>query len=192
MTSNQYFKELGIIELGDMTLLYSFLNDIQLNLYKIKTIPARTPFILSRNLDAGSFTSVIRYGPVESSQFIFESTKLKSLFPDWASLQKSYELLAGIPFCTDFPRILYTPGHTWRHTDQRSGAVNVGLWQCDTATTCFWEGRELVANFNMDIGQAYLLNTEKCHSVVMDDFSHTIQPRAILTWDIAGKYKDIK
>ncbi len=187
-----YYKDLGTVNLGDTSRLYSFLNNVEQNLYKIITIPGRTPTIISENLDPGAFMSVIKYGPDNSPQFIFEGHKLRTLFDDWVNIQKTFENLVGMHFCTDFPRIIYNPGHVWRHIDNRSGAVNVGLWQCDGATTCFWEGRQLVANFNMDIGQGYILNTEKCHSVVMDDFSHTIKPRAILTWDIIGKYADIK
>lgn len=191
MTQLNYFKDFGFVELGDLTKVNEFLKNVQLNLYKVRRINIREPLSINLNFDKGDHMQVTRYGPYINTQFVFTGENLKYLFDDWLSILEQAEERVKTKIIDPFPRIIYIDTHTYRHVDKRRAALNIGLWQVDTAATLFWEGRKLVASANMDVGQLVVLNTEVSHSVVLDDSLHYMNPRAILTADILDGYVDI-
>lgn len=190
-TQSNYFKDFGFVELGDLTRVNEFLTNVQLKLHKVRRINIREPLDIDLNFDKGNHMQVTRYGPYVNAQFVFTGENLKYLFDDWTGILAQAEEKVKTKIIDPFPRIIYIDTHTYRHIDKRRAALNIGLWQVDTAATLFWEGRKLVASANMDVGQLLVLNTEVSHSVVLDDSLHYMTPRAILTADIADGYFDI-
>jgi hypothetical protein len=187
----KYFFDLGIIDLGSLNNLYDFLENITKNIYKVRRANIREILALDKNLNNGDYMTMTKYGPGASAQYIFTGENLIKLFDDWQHIQDQVEMRSGTKVTDMCPRIIFIEGHVYRHSDKRHGAINVGLWNCDTGATLFWENRKLISYFNMDIGQAILMNTEVMHSVTLDDSRHYMDPRAVLTWDISDPYTDI-
>lgn len=195
---DEYFKSLGIINLGNTSRIRAWLDTVSLHLYKLNNFAARVETRTDLELNQLSPESEdilfsIRHGFNPGMlHWCFRGPALMQFFDDWNEVHNQITSLAG-ESRFNFPSIIYSNSHIFRHKDRRLAAVNVGLYHSDKSCNLYWEGRKLVAWHNIDDNEAIAMRVyETDHSVTQDDNkSGMMWPRAILTWDMMTPYEDI-
>lgn len=214
MRNDDYWLPLGKIELGDTTKIKSWLSTLKDNVWKLNQHPVRAVALTDLELntvkekeplvlagvhaqsmpDAGEPAIYsIRYGLNSAvPHWIFRGPGLIPLFDDWAGIHKQVTDLVG-PCDFDYPSLIYSYSHVFKHRDRRLAALNVGLFNSEKSTNVYWEGREILAWHNTDDSMAYLLRVHDTdHSLIQDDsVGGMMWPRAVLTWDVSTLYQDI-
>ena len=186
------YRKILDLNLGNLEKIHSFLNNTVA--VKIKDItqnlPDRSTIYKDINLDDGNDLTIMVYGN-RYRFFTVKGEKLKALFEDWDTIQKSVEQITG-SVQNDFPLIACGFDHVFRHVDSfRNASVNAGLLNCKSSTMCFWENGKLAHHLQYDVGEAYLCNVKNTHSIIIDDSINQYNFRAVLMWTTNDKYEDI-
>ena len=197
--SNNYFIDLGYIELGNTDRLISWIKTIESNVHKMFQYAVRTEIKTDLNLDridqcSDVYLNSSRYGiNFGMSHFMFRGPILKPLFDDWDSVFNQITSKVG-PCDFDFPAIVYTPSHVFRHNEYRKAALNIGLYNSEDSCNLYWDGRKLVGWHNMNYSEAVLMRvTDTYHSMVQDDrYGGFTKPRAVLSFDVSTPFLELK
>jgi hypothetical protein len=188
---NEYYTNIGKINLGNLSKVSSFLENIIPNLSKLNQYDSGILINTNTNLDSGNDLICMKYGTIRFF-YTIKGEVLKELFDDWISIQNWVNNKVGNTLNT-YPMLSLGSSHIFKHQDKkRAASINMGLWNSNTSITCFWENEELVSHTRYEIGEAILADVTKTHSVIVNDYLDTINPRAILMWTAENSYRNIK
>ncbi len=188
--SDTLYKRLGSTDLGDLTRITVFLEHISDNIPKLNNYPVNTEIFTNMDLDNGSDLICMRYG---KDRFFYTAKGpiLAEMFDDWSNIQKWVEMQVG-PTLNKFPILSFSNDHIYKHIDVKSSAsINLGLYNSDDSTTCFWKDNQLVSHVQYKVGEAILASVRNEHSVIINDYMCDRKFRAILMWTAEKDYDDI-
>ena len=189
--NDNYFVKIGKIDLGELTQVHNFLENTIKNLSKLDNYNSNTEIFTDVNLDYGDDLLCMKYG-VTNFFYTIKGEVLKTLFDDWANIQSWVNKKVGRTTNT-YPMFSLGSTHIFRHQDKkRAASLNMGLWNSNNSITCFWENDELISHARYNIGEAILADVTKTHSVIVNDYLDTKNPRAILMWTAENSYSSIK
>lgn len=185
---NNYYTKIGQVNLGDLSKVNLFMEQLSHNVHTLDEHPTGTPIHTDMNLNAGTDLVCMRYGK-HNGFYTVKGYKLQDLFDDWEGIQQWVESKVG-ETAERFPLITFTKNHIFKHVDlNRPATVNMGLWNSTSSNTLFWEGDDIVASVRYDVGEAIFANVTKMHSVILNDSPSFFRNRAILMWTVNKKYE---
>lgn len=189
---SKVYVRMPTLELGNLSKIHEYLLSTVAPNIKNATINLRDSesIVTDLNLKPGNELTVMKYG----NRYFFYTLKgegLKHFFDDWEFIQKQIETQVG-KVTNTFPLIACGFDHVYRHIDSmRGGSVNAGLLNCRNSTMCFWDKNKMIDSLQYDIGDCYLIDVTRSHSVVIDDRFDQYNFRAILMWTTEDKFKSI-
>lgn len=186
----KYFKNLGSVDLGNLSRVHTFVESLEDNIHKLDVHPTNTEIYTDLNLDSGVELVCMRYGR-HNGFYTLKGPVLKEMFDDWDYVHRWVESKVG-PTANDYPLITFTKNHLFKHTDlRRSATVNMGLHNSDDSNTVFWDNdSNMLAAVKYKVGEAILASVSINHSIILNDGNSRIKPRAILMWTVLDTYEN--
>jgi len=185
-----YFTQLGYTELGNLDKIYQYIDTLSRNISKLNKYPSNTEIYTNIDLDVGDSLICMRYGK-DSMFYTVKGEYLSTLFDDWPSIQQWVESKVGNTL-NKYPILSCGNDHIFRHIDvKRSASVNMGLYNSNDSTMCFWKDNDLVAHVRYNVGEAILASVKNEHSVIINDYLCNKKFRAILMWTTEKDYDNI-
>lgn len=185
-----YYKRLGSVNLGDLSKINAFVDYISHNITKLNNYPVNTEIQTNMSLDVGTDLICMRYGK-DRFFYTIKGEVLTTMFDDWDKIQDWIESHVGNTL-NKYPILSCSGDHIYKHIDvRRSASVNMGLYNSDDSTMCFWDNNKLVSHVQYKTGEAILASVRNEHSVIVNDYMCDRKFRAILMWTAEKNYNDI-